>query len=653
MLVSENPPPKEEVLITQAPNNGVGPTDALEEASAHPKEPRSTEDQASQDLPEDDSVSQSVKPSAGMFLSSSESAFASTSTAVTVERKEELLAQARADRLEWIRKVPLPYKSDKRNGSALEDSETDLDQVWERDPRLAELKKTFVVQQSPSAVQVLSHLYGLGSTSDMDEIGNSALVDTISQRVGAILDHANQVNGDQDGKLAVPTAEQIRSSALAADNGNTLLSSYHSFVTKLVDPATAVLVQGMRSFCGKIRKESRETLPPILQGYLRMTFTNLKEYAPWKDTEIDEDIRRSFESFVYGHLVDLVELLYWTKEAQEEEKQWQERLGSLQFVTPKHLEISCLAEADGDYQKLFEEPVEALLSMDKYFAPFEKLQRILKMYHGVNAALTRALNPSNDAEPKKLPSADDVLPSIILVVLLARPANLLLNLLVIEELAPPEYLRGEAGYAFTNLYGAVQFLKDMDLDADKPSTLNIDVAEFQKSLQSCRQAMEAKLAQRKASTAKPELAAPAQSLLDLDDIAIPVSAIREARIRGEVIDMDWARSHLADHNGAKFVGDKSKPKNGSSNDDEDILPSGFTRSYSFLHARPEDIRLADLPQLLTEYKMLVRTTEALVGEKIAKANAKKKAELAAKQREVYEAAKQMDPTLLPPGLKLK
>jgi hypothetical protein len=673
MAISDNEARKE-VLSTPPQSDAVGPTDgavAPDETPSKPKDDLSSDDmqQISQkSLPEDDSIS---GKSSGAFFSSLEEAsctFTSASTAVTPERKDVLLTQARADRLEWIRKVPLPYKSGdsmykKVNSTTNNTATTGHSQVWDRNARLAELKNTHVVQRSPSAVQVLSHLYGLASASESNENNNKHIEVSVSQRVGAILDHVNATDGDTNGKLAIPTAEQIRSKAMAADDDDKstpLLKAYHNLVTKMTDPAAAVLVQGLRSFCGKIRKEPRESLAPKLQNYLRLSFESLNDYVPWKRGDITDDTRRVFESFVYGQLADHLENLYWTKEAEEEEVQWQQRLGSLQFVNAKHLEITCLGALEGNCRELFNDPVDALLSVEKYFAPYEKLQRILAVYHSVNAALTHALNKGeNDAESKKLPSADDVLPSIILTVLMARPNRLLLDLQIVEEFAPPEYLRGEAGYAFTNLFGAVQFLKDMDLDAEKPASLNIGVQEFRNSLQYCREMMETKLSEQSVKDKKDVTVAAAQTQypLVMDDTSIPVSSIRNARRRGEAVNLEWAKQHLGEIGqsiaNSVLLTDNMQSQSTQSDDHESLLPNGFTRSYTFLNSRPEDIKLSDLPQLLAEYKMLVHTTESLVGEKISKANARKKAELAAKQRQVYEAAKQVDPSLLPPGLKLK
>lgn len=75
--------------------------------------------------------------------------------------------------------------------------------------------------------------------------------------------------------------------------------------------------------------------------------------------------------------------------------------------------------------------------MDAYRSPHEKLQRILAAYQGVWASLSAALNGGRGGgggggaaayagtTTKSLLSADDVLPTIILICTKARPKNLL------------------------------------------------------------------------------------------------------------------------------------------------------------------------------------------------------------------------------------
>lgn len=83
---------------------------------------------------------------------------------VTPSRKNELLLQARADRLAWIQSVPLPYIS--TNSSTAHDAGLD---PWNSDDRLVFLRDSNAIQSLPSMPQVLSSLYGIenGISSDV------------------------------------------------------------------------------------------------------------------------------------------------------------------------------------------------------------------------------------------------------------------------------------------------------------------------------------------------------------------------------------------------------------------------------------------------------------------------------------------------------
>jgi hypothetical protein len=101
----------------------------------------------------------------------------------------------------------------------------------------------------------------------------------------------------------------------------------------------------------------------------------------------------------------------------------------------------------------------------------------------MNTSTTNTTDDSGSIA-KKLPSADDVLPAIILTVIRARSERLLFNLKFVEDFCAPEDLRGEAGYAFTNLHGAVQFLQELD-DSTTAQQLAMSAQEFRQGVEAC------------------------------------------------------------------------------------------------------------------------------------------------------------------------
>ena len=450
---------------------------------------------------------------------------------------------------------------------------------------------------------------------------------------------------------------QLLEAEIAKDEGNPVLTGYKVFWSQLQTPECASLVQGMRTALRNLdsveEPRSLDEIADRLLSYIHATFESLKTNKAWqtKGIAIDDRLKFSLESFLYGQCFTLLRSRLVTDETRKEEEKWMKRVTALEFVTPKHLDIACLTSGERenfDLEQVLAEPIAALLSVDLYFSPHEKLQRVLAMYHGINTALKKALNSGNGGGSEKLPSADDILPTIILTVLKAKPARMSTNLRVIEVFSPPEYLRGEAGYAFTNLFGAVQFL--LDLDMKDPKSLSIEAEEFRKGLEESRAKLQERLeAQRKRSQFK----GPAiDTEISLKYCTIPASEIRAAKSRGEIINLDWAlewqRKQMAldTQLAESFPAGRRTAQDRPASADE-ALPPGFSRNYTYLTSRPEDIRMSDLNQLLSEYLMLVHASETLLGERVTRLAADRKKKVDVVQAELLKNIQSVDPSLLP------
>jgi hypothetical protein len=493
-------------------------------------------------------------------------------TAVTVDRKEHLLRKARADRLAWIQSVPLPYST----------AESNI------------LDATHIIKELPTVGKILSNLYGN---------------DSLSSRLEELIPRSGR---DEALCKAEEVLDDERRAADADLRG--ILSDYQAFLAQLERPESAVIVNGMRHSLRQMGK-----LPATsLRNQVASTLEQLKR--------IDRDeawTKRSLESFLYGQAQESI--MSTLTEEQKRDEELYEKLQTLNFVTAKHLDLNCFLD---DNKDLLATAVSTLLSIQNYYSPYEKLQRILKAYHCVNEALTKAQNG-------KLPSADDVLPTLIWTVLQAKPWHLVSNLVMIETHGPPEYLRGEAGYAYTNLYGAVQFLVDLELNKkeNEPITsLTITPQEFRQGLEKSRSAMEAQLEN---SNKQKELVA--KDVKPPKPVVIPVVEVRAARLRGDVVDLEWARK--------RFMSAESTTtttRTGEATSEEQVLPTGFSRNYSFLTSQPDEIRMADLPLLLQEYQMLVRTTETLLAERSQRASQERKERLLKAEKAIQESANEAE-----------
>jgi hypothetical protein len=447
----------------------------------------------------------------------------------------------------------------------------------------------------------------------------------------------------------------------------TVLQAYQDFWTSLLWPESSVLVQGMKNFLfhwkqnhfggNSDRSPSMTAAASSLNGYCKSTVDSLLKSNQNLVGSIEDSskLRRSLESFVYGQVRDFM----WSKieeqllSNQQEKRghdnepnssmtpaQFEERLLELQFIQPSHLEIACLEDSVDEetseddketLQELLKEPIRALLSMEAYHSPFEKLQQILLVYQGVNAALSAALNKDKTGS-MVLPSADDVLPTIILVCIKARPRNLLQNLQFVEQFAVPEYLRGEAGYAYTNLYGAVQFLQDLDLkgnggrdegDGISSNQLSISPEDLKKGLEKSRKRRDDMLASKNATASTKKFGNPFADGTGLPSVSRPIKLsvqdVHYAYKNGQTVDVQWTE-----------LQQEQQPQEPPSGVGSRALPEGFRRSYTFLNAQPSEIRVTDLQKLLDEYHMLVQVTEDLLSERATKLAAERK------QREIEQ-----------------
>lgn len=416
------------------------------------------------------------------------------------------------------------------------------------------------------------------------------------------------------------------------------------------------------------------------------------------------------------------------KTIQEADEELHEKLGCLQFVTPTHLEISCLkSKGDNDTDNAaattegesaagidLSEPVRHLRDIERQRSPRQMLRCILLAHRGIHASLTDAVelrhrsrrprdpvvdvvngtgssetgDHDNAGDPRAAatpPGADDVLPALILAVIRSRTPNLVSSLRFVEIFSPGSF-RGEAGYAFTNLCGAVHFLKRLDLEGHarevslagglaEDATLSIRPEEFREGLARCRERMKVEEEEKRRRSRVREnargggsKAALGRSSAEEDDgvdgfpacfgteegedgegsaassVNISAREVRDARTRGEVIDLDWAirrrEDPLLEVGGGVAAAAAAGPASTSSTTkaatrkrrdgrshpngpelrlppEAPPLPEGFARSYGFVATNPDDVRVSDLPHLLKEYRMLVRATEMLLSERTA------------------------------------
>jgi hypothetical protein len=159
----------------------------------------------------------------------------------------------------------------------------------------------------------------------------------------------------------------------------------------------------------------------------------------------------------------------------------------------------------------------------------------------------------------------------------------------------------------------------LDLKNDDGSTssqLSISAADLKACLEKSRKFMQVDRSKEAGDSSKKVFPNPL-----LEDTVLPFAipqvklSVREVHLalsRGETVDLNWAATKQENDQ------QPQEPPNVAH------LPDGFRRNYTFLNAQVSDIRMADLPQLLEEYNMLVHVTEELLGERAARLVAERK-----------------------------
>ena len=441
---------------------------------------------------------------------------------------------------------------------------------------------------------------------------------------------------------------------------------------RLCLPESMDVVQGMRHFvrsfhelvstCTTISTRSAnandadkcvERMVSSIQKYLASFYDVIASHPSFIEGgggALSTETKMMLETFIYSKChAKIQEGLTNNDLGNKEESELIQRLDFLQFINPSHLEIDCmlgenLDEQEEPWRKILSRPIMLLQSLDNMYSPAQMLRCILEVYRGVNDALKSAIEKGEGGA--RMPSADDVLPTLILTIICAKPKRIVINLRFLELFATQEQIRGEAGYAFTNLFSATQFIKELHLEVDGDEdgdsggpSLHIAPEVMKEKLIKFRQDLEA--SRVTASLDEADIPADGSELeqitgpMDLARITIPVSEVTAARLRGEDL-TEWAAKWVA-ANDSSALHTASGEETGQSEDKKLTkttslpLPEGFKRSYKFLATEANNIRLSDVPALLEEYRMLVRTTEILLMERNSMASKQHELEMKTKK----------------------
>jgi hypothetical protein len=549
---------------------------------------------------------------------------------VTAERKRELLVEARQARVSWVESSSSPYRN------SLENDENSF----------GLLGTSSASNYLESAIPVISVLYGKHPTSD-DELMKKEIEKRIRSQVDIVKDELE--NEDLNENKFDPIMDHYQS------NDQEFLSTYKNVIRKLSLPESAELVQGMRHYDRALTEsvdiaEKNETsiqeqnkiiekVATLVQHSLKSLHSKFATHPFWKsDGNLSTESKSALDVFMYSKWKAIIYNILQNDDKKQEDE-LSDRLSFLQFVKPLHLDLPFFGSGEaGDWMDILSKPIALLTTLDLLYSPAQMLQCTTEIYRSINEILSNRMKDEKDG---KVPSADDILPTLVLATICAKPKQIVANLRFLECFATEEQMRGESGYAFTSLFSAVQFIREIRLDEEKEGSesgngsvpsLSISEKELREKLESFRAALTPKETKKQDDDMKKDDSSDNEDGFiskNMNMIDIPVGELKAARIRGEDLNKwasDWVENncnHAANTtpSGEETgqIGDSTSAQRRSQ-----ALPDGFKRSYSYLSTEAKDIRLSDIEPLLKEYKMLVYVTENLLSERSAiQSNAEK------------------------------
>lgn len=302
--------------------------------------------------------------------------------------------------------------------------------------------------------------------------------------------------------------------------------SYNAFVHQLALPAATDIVKAMQQFIVKFGSEYEQSradrarapesgvrnnvsyaMMGLSEGddngtdhnwsnrifeFLEHLWARMSSCPLWDGATL-EVAKGCAEKFVFKKLHVFLFLTDYNDDSVNERTM--ERIESLSFLTPEHLDIKCIRQLhrrrqervrvgassssihDPSYSKDFlddvlKQPVGALLEMSKCFCPQDKLMCIKRC-----AVSIAQLLKESRADSSSLPGADELLPMMIFTIKCCNPRHLHSNLKYLQRYTRPALLISEAGYLLTNFVSAVFFLDNVDARA-----LTIDPEEFDRAI---------------------------------------------------------------------------------------------------------------------------------------------------------------------------
>lgn len=249
--------------------------------------------------------------------------------------------------------------------------------------------------------------------------------------------------------------------------------NFQSFLVKMRERSAFGLVSEIKTFIAEhsSKKMHPDEFVKIIRNFLEDTNSKLAQHELWIDST-DEELDNASEG-LEKYLMNKMYKACFQPVASDDALRDQalaDRLSLLSFIEAKHLDIPAVLCED----KAISMAMKELCKIDTYKAPRDKMVCVLNCCKIINNILQSHSDKSG---------ADEFFPLLVYVTLQSRPPNLHSNIHFIQRFRSPDKLNGEAGYYFTNLQGAIEFVQSVDANKLSISQEEFD-AELNKALES-------------------------------------------------------------------------------------------------------------------------------------------------------------------------